>query len=74
MRDHLAALAKEVANILDNSATSVNERAVAVYHTLLTTAVSYHFDTRGRMPQSNEDTQRAASELLQLIAARLREA
>ena len=47
MRDHLAALGGEVANILDNSAASVNERAVAVYHTLLTTAVSFHFDARG---------------------------
>ncbi len=73
MRDHVRELCRAVAATLDDSSVSVNTRCTAAFQQLLQQAVLLHVETRGRMPDCREDTQRAAGELLQLIATRLRE-
>jgi hypothetical protein len=73
MRDHIGILANQIAVTLDDTSVSVHTRCMAAFQQFLSQSITFHVDKYGRMPDGKDDIERAGSELLQLMAARMRE-
>jgi hypothetical protein len=73
MRDHVGALAKQIVPILEDSAMPIDARMLAVSTAFLNYAMMLNVDVRGRVPVGRVEMEIAAHELMQHIAAKLKE-
>lgn len=73
MRDHVRALATNIAPVLEDSSMAIDARMLAVSTAFLNQAMLLNVDTRGRVPSGRTEMEIAAHELMEHIAARLQE-